>query len=110
MLSPQQLLTSAPRRRPIRSLRQQYDLYTTDRVEHFKNQISREELLRIADEALVDLRGSNQQQFTLTEVIAKDAVDEYIKRRKLGIKGFETWRKSFPKLRTAQRDPTHWGL
>ena len=110
MLSPQQLLASAPRRRPIRSLRQQYDLYTTDRVEHFKNQISREELLRIADEAMVDLRGGAEQQFLLTEVLAADTVDDFIKRRKLGIKGFETWRKSFPKLRAAQRDPTHWGL
>jgi hypothetical protein len=107
MLSAQQLISTAPKRRPIRSLRQQYDLYIMDRIEHYKNSISREELLRQADEAMVDLRG--EEQFLLTEVLAQTAVDEFIKKR-LGIKGFESWRKSYPKLRAAQRDPTHWGL
>ena len=108
MLSAQQLLSTTSTRRPVRSLRQQYDLYIMDRVEHYKNRISREELLRQADEAMVDLR-SNEQQFLLTEVLAQTAVDDFIKKR-LGIKGFDSWRKSFPKLRAAQRDPTHWGM
>ncbi len=107
MLSAQQLLSTAPKRRQLRSLRQQYDLYIMDRIEHYKNSISREELLRQADEAMVDLRGD--EQFLLTEVLAQTAVDEFIKKR-LGIRGFESWRKSYPKLRAAQRDPTHWGL
>lgn len=107
MLSAQQLLTTAQKRRPLRSLRQQYDLYIMDRIEHYKNSISREELLRQADEAMVDLLG--EEQFLLTEVLAQTAVDEFIKKR-LGIRGFESWRKSYPKLRAAQRDPTHWGL
>ena len=107
MLSAQQLLSTPSKRRPLRSLRQQYDLYIMDRIEHYKNSISREELLRQADEAMVDLRGD--EQFLLTEVLAQTAVDEFIKKR-LGIRGFESWRKSYPKLRAAQRDPTHWGL
>ena len=107
MLSAQQLLSTAPKRRPLRSLRQQYDLYIMDRVEHYKNSISREELLRQADEAMVDLRG--EEQFLLTEVLAQTVVDEFIKKR-LGIKGFDSWRKSYPKRRAAQRDPTRWGL
>jgi hypothetical protein len=107
MLSPQQLIATTRKRRPLRSLRQQYDLYIMDRVEHYKNSISREELLRQADDAMVDLRGD--EQFLLTEVLAQTAVDEYIKKR-LGIRGFESWRKSYPKRRAAQRDPTHWGL
>ncbi len=107
MLSAQQLLTTSRKRRPLRSMRQQYDLYIMDRIEHYKNSLSREELLRQADEAMVDLRGD--EQFLLTEVLAQTAVDEFIKRR-LGIKGFESWRKSYPKLRAAQRDPAHWGL
>ena len=107
MLSAQQLLSTAPKRRPLRSLRQQYDLYIMDRIEHYKNSISREALLRQADEAMVDLRGD--EQFLLTEVLAQTAVDEFIKKR-LGIRGFDSWRKSYPKLRAAQRDPTHWGL
>lgn len=109
MLTQQQLLASAPRRRPLRSLRQQYDLYIMDRIEHYKNSISREELLRLADEAMTELRGPDEGQFLLTEVLAQEAVDELIKRR-LGIRGFETWRKSYPKLRATQRDPIHWGL
>jgi len=107
MLSAQQLLSTSKKRRPIRSLREQYDLYIMDRIEHYKNKLSREELLRQADEAMIDLRGD--EQFLLTEVLAQTAVDEYIKRR-LGIRGFDSWRKSFPKLRAAQRDPTRWGM
>lgn len=80
-----------------------------DRIEHFKNSISRGELLRLGDEALVDLGGPDEGQFLLTELLAATAVDDLIKRR-LGIRGFESWRKSYPKLRNAQRDPTHWGL
>lgn len=109
MLSAQQLLMAAPRRRPLRSQRQQYDLYIMDRIEHYKNSISREELLRLANEAMTDLRGDDESQFLLTEVLAADAVDELIKRR-LGIRSFEVWRKQWPKLRAAQRDPNHWGL
>jgi hypothetical protein len=107
MLSAQDVLAPARKRRPIRSLRQQYDLYIMDRIEHYKNTISREELLRQADEAMVDLRG--EEQFLLTEVLAQTAVDEFIKKR-LGIRSFDSWRKSYPKRRAAQRDPTHWGL
>lgn len=107
MLTTQQLLATSRKRRPLRSLRQQYDLYIMDRIEHYKNSISREELLRQADEAMVDLRG--EEQFLLTEVLAQTAVDDFIKKR-LGIRGFESWRKSYPKLRAAQCDPGHWGL
>jgi hypothetical protein len=107
MLTAQQVLVPARRRRPLRSLRQQYDLYIMDRIEHYKNSISREELLRQADEAMVDLRG--EEQFLLTEVLAQTVVDEFIKKR-LGIRGFEHWRRSYPKRRAAQRDANHWGL
>ena len=107
MLSAQQLLSTARKRRSLRSLRQQYDLYIMDRIEHYKNKLSREELLRQADEAMIDLRVD--EQLLLTEVLAQTTVDEFIKKR-LGIRSFESWRKSYPKLRAAQRDPTHWGL
>jgi hypothetical protein len=108
MLSAQQLLSTPNKRRPVRSLREQYDLYIMDRVEHYKNKLSREELLRQADEAMIDLR-NDEGQFLLTEVLAQTAVDDYIKKR-LGIRSFNTWRKSFPKLRASQRDPTRWGM
>jgi hypothetical protein len=110
MLSPQDLLVAAPRRRSHRSLRQQYDLYIMDRIEHYKNSISRDELLRLATEAMADARGDDDdQQFLLTEVLMETIVDEFIKRR-LGIRSFDAWKKHYPKLRAAQRDPTHWGL
>jgi len=108
MLSAQQLLAAAPRRRSLRSLRQQYDLYIMDRIEHYKNSLSRDELLRLADAAMVELR-DDDQQFLLTEVLAQTAVDELIKRR-LGIRSYEVWRKQYPKLRATQRDPIHWDL
>ncbi|MDX2260745.1 MAG: class I SAM-dependent methyltransferase [Gemmatimonadales bacterium] len=109
MLSQQQLLATAPRRRPLRSLRQQYDLYIMDRVEQFKNRISREELMRLADEAVSDVRGADVDQFLLTEVLAQEAVDELIKRR-LGVRSFDAWRKSYPKRRNSQREPIYWNL
>lgn len=109
MLSQQQLLVTAPRRRPLRSLRQQYDLYIMDRVEQFKNRISREELMRLADEAVSDVRGADVDQFLLTELLAQEAVDELIKRR-LGVRSFDAWRKSYPKRRNSQREPIYWNL
>ena len=108
MLSAQQLLATAPRRKSIRSLRQQYDLYIMDRIEYYKNSLPREELLKLADAALVEMR-HDEQQFLLTEVLAQEAVDDLIKRR-LGIRSFESWRKQYPKLRATQRDPIHWNL
>lgn len=108
MLSAQQLLTAAPRHRPLRSLRQQYDLYIMDRIEHYKNSVSRDELLRLADAAMVELR-DDDQQFLLTEVLAQTAVDELIKKR-LGIRSFDAWKKQYPKLRATQRNPIHWNL
>lgn len=108
MLSQQQLLATASRRRPLRSLRQQYDLYIMDRVEQYKNQLPRHELMRLADEAVSDVRG-DADQFLFTELLMQEAVDELIKRR-LGIRGFEHWRKSYPKRRAAQREPIHWNL
>jgi hypothetical protein len=108
MLSAQQLLATAPRRKSIRSLRQQYDLYIMDRIEYYKNSLPREELLKLADAALVEMR-NDEQQFLLTELLAQEAVDDLIKRR-LGIRSFESWRKQYPKLRATQRDPIHWNL
>lgn len=109
MLSPQQLLAVTSERRPLRSLREQYDLYILDRIEHYKNSISRDEMMRLADEAMSDLGDDSEQQFLLTEVLVATSVDELIKRR-LGTPRFESWRKSYPKRRAAQRDPAKWGL
>ncbi len=107
MLSAQQLLSAAPKRHSIRSLRQQYALYVDDRVEQYKNSISREDLFRLGDEALVER--PEEEQFLLTELLAETIVNDLIRRR-LGLPSFENWRKKHPKLRAAQKDATHWGL
>jgi len=108
MLTAQQLLSTAPRRQSLRSLRQQYDLYVMDRIEHYKNSLSREELLRIGDDALAGL-GEESQQYLLTDVLMQGAVDDLIRKR-LGIRSYDTWRKQYPKLRATQRDPVHWNI
>lgn len=110
MLTAQQYLVSAPERRPLRSLRQQYDLYVLEKIEQYKSLLSYNELMRLADQAMLTLREEKDEgQFLLTELLAREAVDEEVRRR-LKIRSFESWRKYFPKLRAAQREPTHWGL
>ena len=94
MLSQQQLLATATTRRPLRSLRQQYDLYVMDRIEHFKNSVSRGELMRLADEAMADPgETTSESQLVLTEMVIQEAVDARIKKM-LRIKSFESALKS----------------
>jgi hypothetical protein len=80
-----------------------------DRIEHYKNSISREELLRQADEAMADIHANLDANLGLGEAEVAEVVDSFIKRR-LGIRDYESWRKRFPKLRAKQRNPAHWGL
>ncbi len=79
------------------------------RVEAFKNSITREELLRLGDEAVSEMEDTIQGQFTLTEVLMADQVDRLIKKR-LGLRSYARWRGQFLKLRAAQREPMHWGV
>ena len=81
------------------------------RIENYKNQLSRSELLTLGEEATAELHGSDDDdgQLVLTEVLLADMVDRLIIKR-LGLKPFSRWRKQFLKLRTAQREPNHWGV
>lgn len=98
------------RRRPPASPRQQYQEWLLRRIEDYKNQIPRDELLRLGDEAVHDLNGgAGGQQFLLTEVLMADTVDKLIAKR-LGLKSFSRWRQTFLKVRAAQREPNHWGV
>ncbi|MGD2136448.1 MAG: hypothetical protein PVF27_09820 [Gemmatimonadales bacterium] len=106
------MLTSpAPRRqpRPQRSLRQEYAEFILERIEEFKQQISREELLEIANEAVLELEGESEEQLLLTEVLLLEHVDRLIMRR-LNLPSYRRWRTRHMKLRRAQREATHWGL
>ncbi len=106
MLSAQQILSTPNKRRPVRSLREQYELYIKDRIAHYNNKLSREELLRQADEAMVDLRGD--EQFLLTEVLAQRPPWTTTSRN-VSASGASAPGASRSLLRAAQRDPTSMG-
>lgn len=97
-----------PRRAP-RSLRQEYQEFILQRIEEFKDRLPRDRLLEIGDEAAKELAASSQAQYLLTEVLLLEHVDEIIFRR-LKLPSFRRWTQNHRALRTAQREPTHWGL
>jgi hypothetical protein len=97
------------RRRPPPSLMQQYQEYVLQRIEGFKNSIPREELLRLGDEAVSEMQSTLEGQFVLTEVLMLESVDRLIMKR-LALRSYRRWRQQFLKLRSAQREPTHWGI
>ena len=109
MLTAADALRVERRRRPRRSLRQQYDEYAFERIEAYKNSLPREQLMRLGDEANAGVSDGSEGQFVLTEVLMVDLVDELIKRR-LKLKSFRQWARQIRALRDAQREPTHWGL
>ena len=101
---------STRNRRPPASPKQQYQKWLLDRIEDYKEQIPRQELLQLGDEAAAELSGgADGQQFLLTEVLMADTVDRLIAKR-LRLKSFSTWRKNFLPLRKAQKEPNHWGI
>ena len=109
MLTARDARRDSGRRRAVPSQKQRYDEYVLQRIEAFKNSVSREELMRMAGEAAAALDDGHDDQFVLTEMLMVDVVDAFIMKR-LRIKKFPRWRAQFAKLRAAQRAPTHWGL
>lgn len=99
---------TGPTRRPPRSQKQEYQEFLLQRIEEYKNTVPREELLRIGDEAVRELE-SGDGQYLLTEVLLLEHVDRIISRR-LKLPSFRRWAQNHRALRTAQREPTHWGL
>lgn len=95
--------------RPPLSPKQRYQQYLLQRIEDYKNSLSRTELLRLAEEAISEQHDDPAGQYVLTDVLVQDIVDQFIMRR-LHLPGFKRWREKFTKLRRAQREPTHWGL
>jgi hypothetical protein len=109
MLSLSQPQPSRAVSRPPRSLRQEYHEFLLQRIEEYKNALSREQLLEIGDEAVRELEESAAGQYLLTEVLLLEHVDRIIARR-LRLPAFPRWRAKHRALRAAQREPTHWGL
>jgi hypothetical protein len=97
------------RRRPVPSLKQQYQEYILQRIESYKNSLSRRELLQLGNDAVSEMEAAQGDQFLLTEVLLTDWVDRLILRR-LHLQPFRRWSKSFKQLRLAQREATHWGI
>jgi len=97
------------RRRAAPSLRQQYDEYILQRIESFKNSLSRREVLDLGDEAIAEMESARGDQFLLTEVLLSDWVDRLIRKR-LGLQPYSRWSRHLRKLRLAQREPTRWGI
>jgi hypothetical protein len=96
-------------RRVPRSLKQEYEEFMLQRIEEYKNALTREELLEIGDEAVRELEANAGGQYLLTEVLLLEHVDRLIARR-LRLPSFPRWRQKHRTLRLAQREPTHWGL
>jgi hypothetical protein len=92
-----------------RSLKQEYEEFILQRIEEFKEQLSRDELLAVADEAVRELEMGTEDQLVLTEVLVLEHVDRLITRR-LNLPSYRRWKERHVRLRRAQREPTHWGL
>jgi hypothetical protein len=95
--------------RPPPPLRQEYQEFILQRIEEYKEALSRTDLLAIGDEAVRELETGRGDQYLLTEVLLLEHVDRIIQRR-LRLPSFPRWRQRHRALREAQRAPTHWGL
>jgi hypothetical protein len=95
--------------RPLASPSQRYQQYIMQRIEDYKNSLSREEMFSLGNDAVTELQNDPEGQYFLTEVLIEDAVDKLIRKR-LRLPSFNRWKQKHAKLRQAQREPTHWGL
>lgn len=109
MLTAADALRTAGRRRPPPSLTQLYHEYVMQRIEAFKNSVTRDEIMRLAGEATAGLYDSDESQLVLTELLTGEVVDQLI-RKKLKLKSQKKFGQHVLKLRAAQKEPTHWGL
>ena len=109
MLTAADALRTAGRRRPPPSLTHLYHEYVMQRIEAFKNSVTRDELMRLAGEAKDGLDEPDEGQLVLTEVLMGEVVDQLIF-KKLKLKTQKKFGPHLLKLRAAQKEPTHWGL
>lgn len=91
------------------SLRQEYEEFLLQRIEEFKEQLSRDKLLTLADEAVRELEAGPEGQLVLTEVLVLEHVDRLIMKR-LKLPTYRRWRERHVRMRQAQRELTHWRL
>jgi len=72
------------------SPRQLYLAWIEEQIEEYKARLPRDELLQLADEAVRALFTSEDEQYPLTEILLRDAVDALIVRR-LGLPSYRAW-------------------
>jgi hypothetical protein len=92
---------------PTRSLKHEYATYVDLEIERYKDSIPRSALLKIADDAVEQLRSGTQLE--LNQLVLCDAVNELIMRR-LKIPQYERWRRNRLKMLEQFRRAEHWGL
>jgi hypothetical protein len=102
-------LQQPKRRRALPSLRQQYQTYILQRIEEYKNSLTRPEILELGNEAVSEMDTAGQEQLFLTELLVANWVDQLIQRR-LNLPPYGRWVRSFGPLRAAQKIPGHWGI
>src|SRR5690349_5542385 len=90
-----------------RSLRHEYDTYLEREVEAYKESVSREYLLGIAEIAHAALEG--ELQLGMRDVLLAAEVDRIIARR-LKIPTFDTWRRRRMRNAAEPKRPEYWGL
>jgi len=95
-------------RRPPRSLKQEYQEFLLQRIEDYKNALTREDLLEIGDEAVRELEGSaagstSSQKccYSSTSTASSPGGCAFL---------HSPAAPEARALRAAQRAPTHWGL
>ncbi len=72
------------------SPRQLYLAWVEEQIEEHKARLPREELLQLADEAVQALYASDDEQYPLTEILLRDAVDALIFQR-LELPSYRVW-------------------
>ena len=70
--------------------RQLYLAWVEEQIEEYKARLPREELLRLADQAVQELFAAEDGQYPLTEILLRDAVDALVFRR-LGLPSYRAW-------------------
>jgi hypothetical protein len=93
-------------RRP-RSLRHEYEAYVEREIESYKESVSRQHLLGIADSAQAGLEG--QLQLGMRDVLLAAEVDRIISKR-LKIPSFNLWRRRRLRNASEPKRPEYWGL
>ena len=87
-------------------MKQLYQEYVLQRIEAYKNSLTRNQLLKLGDEAIDEMRASAEEQFVLTEIMALESVDRLIsKRLRLRSPPSRRWSNTRARRRDQSRSP-----